>query len=141
MKKIGFALFFALTCFLSTPAWANGYLDTAALLLDESRRSIAWVERRFYDKELIEIAHELAEARVKAGRRMVVHKNADRAHPHLLLTLETIERALFAAKSGDTKRFLRLLRQAREEERTFRELLQQSKMTLPEIERPQRSGK
>lgn len=141
MRKASLALVLALAFSFSSSAWANAYLDTAALLLDETKRSVAWVERRFYDKELIEIAHELAEARVKAGRRMSVHKNADRAHPHLLLTLETIERALFAAKNGDTKRFLRLLRLAREEERTYRELLQQAKMTLPEIEKPQRSGK
>jgi len=139
MKKACLALCLSMAFLFTSSAWANGYLDTAALLLDESKRSVAWIERRFHDKDLVEVAHELAEARVKAGRRMSVHKNAERAHPHLLLTLETIERALFAAKSGDTKRFLRLVRIAREEERTYRELLQQSKMTLPEIERGQRT--
>lgn len=138
MKKAFSALLFSLLLLFTSSAWANGYLDTAALLLDESKRSVSWVERRFHDKELADVAHMLAEARVKAGRRMTVHKNAERAHPHLLLTLETIERALFAAKNGDSRRFLRLLRLAREEERAYRELLQQSKLTLPEIERAPR---
>ena len=139
MKKAVFALFLSMAFLVTSSAWANGYLDTAALLLDESKRSVSWIERRFGDKALAEVAHMLAEARVQAGRRMTVHKNAERAHPHLLLALETIERALFAAKNGDGRRFLRLVRTAREEERTYRELLQQSKMRLPEIERAPRT--
>lgn len=116
-------------------AFADSYLDTAALLLDQSRRNLDWAERRAQDKQHVHVAHLVAEAHVKAGQQIQVAKEADRAHPHLLLTLETAERALFAAKEGELKRFLRLRRQAREEERAFRELLQQAKKTLPELRR------
>lgn len=116
-------------------AWADSYLDTAALLLDQSRRNLDWAERRAQDKQHIHVAHLVAEAHVKAGQQIQVSKEADRAHPHLLLTLETAERALFAAKEGEIKRFLRLRRIAREEERAFRELLQQVKKSLPELRR------
>lgn len=135
MKRAFAFLLISMALLFANIAQAAPYLDAAALLLDESRRSVGWVERRLYDKQLVETAYMLAEARVKAGRLIEVPKQADRAHPHLLLTLETTERAFFAAKHGDNKRFLRLIRQAREEERTYRELLQQSKMTLPEVER------
>lgn len=131
-----FSLMLALTTLFTTSlASASSYLDTAALLLDESRRSMAWVERRLQDKELAKAAHLLAETRIQAGRRLEVPKKMGLAHPHLLLTLEISERALHAAKSGDSRRFLRLRRQAREEERAYRELLQQAKKSLPEIER------
>lgn len=123
---------------LSTWAHAASYLDAAALLLEESRRSVEFFERRTQDRKLAEAVHILAEARVKAGRQLEVMKEADRAHPHLLLALETMERALFAAKGGDTKRFFRLVRQAREEERSFRELLREAKLSLPESERQRR---
>lgn len=133
MKRALALVLLSLSLLVAQIAHAAPYLDVAALLLDESRRGVAWVERRLHDKQLIETAHRLSEARVQAARFIEVPKNADRAHPHLLLTLETTERALFAATSGDMKRFVRLMRQAREEERTYRELLQQSKMTLPEL--------
>lgn len=139
MKRALVLLLISISLLFVNTAQASPYLDAATLLLDQSRRSVAWVERRLYDKQLIETAYMLAEARVKAGRLIEVPKQADRAHPHLLLTLETTERAFFAAKLGDNKRFLRLIRQAREEERTYRELLSQSKLTLPELERSRSS--
>lgn len=135
MKRALALVFVSVSLLVAQIAHAAPYLDVAALLLDDSRRGVSWVERRLHDKQLIETAHRLSEARVQAARLIEVPKNADRAHPHLLLALETTERAFFAATSGDMKRFLRLVRQAREEERTYRELLQQSKMTLPELER------
>lgn len=133
MKRVVAFSSLTFSLLLSTWAYASTYLDTAALLLDQSRRSVEWVERRLSDRQLAKAAHLLAEARVKAGQEIEVPKEADRAHPHLLLALETAERAFFAAKEGDTKRFLRLRRLAREEERTYRELLQQAKQSMPDL--------
>ena len=119
----------------TSPARAGTYLDAAALLLDETRRSSSFVQSHLTDMKLIEIAHQLAEARVKCGRAVVVPKEVDRAHPHLLLALEVSERAIAAALEGEPLRFLRLAVQARDEERTFRALLGEQKFTLPELEK------
>lgn len=135
IRKLVVASVSLFTVVLATWGFASSYLDTAALLLDETRRTIDWMEKHPQDRQLADTAHSLADARVRAGRRIEVVKEAERAHPHLLLALEAAERALFAAKEGDAKRFLRLSRQAREEERTYRELLQQSKLALPELDR------
>jgi hypothetical protein len=116
-------------------AKAGTYLDAAALLLDEARKSSDWVQSHFGDLRLAELAHQLSEARVKAGRTLAVPKELERAHPHLLLTLEICERAMAAAVEHEGPRFLRLAAQARDEERTFRAILGQQKVTVPDLDR------
>jgi hypothetical protein len=125
----------ALVMAWATPARAGTYLDTAALLLDETKRSADWMLTHSSDAKLAEIAHQLSEARVKSGRAVFVPKEVEKAHPHLLLTLEVFERALAAVLEGESERFVRLVLQAREEERTFRAILSLQKLTLPELEK------
>jgi recombinational DNA repair ATPase RecF len=138
MRHVSAALAFVALTFVASLARAGTYLDTAALLLEESRRSADWVESHVLDQKLAAIAHMIAEERVKAGRRIEVPKQVDSAHPHLLLVLEATERAMAAAEDGDPQRFLRMIYQAREEERTYRAILQQMHLTLPELEHPHR---
>jgi hypothetical protein len=135
MKFLSLLLGVALSMTLAASAWAGTYLDTVALLLDESHRSAEWVERHLWDVKLATIAHQLADARVKSGRAILVPHEVEKAHPHLLLSLEALERAMSAAVEGEHQRFLRLLVQAREEERTFRSILSQDKFTVPEFEK------
>jgi hypothetical protein len=119
----------------AAPARAGTYLDTAALLLDESRRSGDFIQSHFPDKQLAIIAHQMAEARVKSGRAVVVPRDVEKAHPHLLLSLEAMERALAAAEEQEGKRFLQLIAQAREEESNYRALLGQQRLSLPNLEK------
>jgi hypothetical protein len=121
--------------FLARVAHAGTYLDTAALLLDESHRSGSFVEAHLGDVQLAAIAHRLAEARVKVGRDVAVPKEVERAHPHLLLALEAAERAMAAAEEGEAKRFMRLMVDVRREEQTFRSILGQQQLTLPDIQK------
>src|SRR5579859_3259557 len=131
MKRwLGF-LFVVSMAMLATPARAGTYLASAALLLDETRRSDEWMQWHYGDTNLAELLHQLSEARVKCGRKLLVPKEADRAHPHLLLALEASERAMAAALEGESKHFLKLVAQVLEEERTFREILRQENQTLP----------
>lgn len=114
------------------------YLRTAAILLDESKRSTDWLLTHEGDVELARVLHDLAEARVKAGRQVLVPKEVDRAHPHLLLTLETVERAFDASTQGDWKRTLKLVLQAREEEQNYRTQITQLGHHLPDVDRVER---
>ena len=77
----------------------------------------------------------MAEGRVKAARKLAVPKDLERAHPHFLLTLEVAERAMAAAEAGELPRFLRLMVEARDEERTFRAVLGQLDATLPALDK------
>jgi hypothetical protein len=104
-------------------------------LLDETRRSDEWMQWHYGDMSLADLLHQMSEARVKCGRKLLVPKEADRAHPHLLLALEASERAMAAALEGESKHFLKLVAQALEEERTFRAILSQDNQTLPELDR------
>jgi hypothetical protein len=117
------------------PAGAGSYLATAAILLDETRRSDDWMNTHYGDMQLADILHQLSEARVKCGRKLLVPKEADRAHPHLLLALEASERAMAAALDGEAKHFLHLLAQALDEERMFRAILSQHYINLPELDK------
>jgi len=135
MKALHFVLSIAVSLTLAASAWAGSYLDTAALLLDESHRSAEWMQTHLWDTKLATINHQLADARVKSGRAILVPREVEKAHPHLLLSLEALERAMAAAAEGEPQRFLRLLVQAREEERTFRSILSQQKFTVPDIEK------
>lgn len=117
------------------PAFAGTYLDAAAILLDESRRAGDFVQARLGDVQLAGLAQKLAEARVRAGREIPVPKEVERAHPHLLLVLEATERAMAAAQDGELKRFFHLILDARREEQTYRVILSQLHMNLPELVR------
>jgi hypothetical protein len=135
MKRWFFLSFVLAMVTLAAPARAGSYLASAALLLDETRRSDEWMSWHYGDMSLADILHQMSEARVKCGRKLLVPKEADRAHPHLLLALEASERAMAAALEGESKHFLKLVAQALEEERTFRAILSQDNQTLPELDR------
>ncbi len=120
---------------VTLPVRAGTYLDSAALLLDQSRRERDLVRPRVTDKDLVELAHEMALARTRYARRMPVPKSVASAHPHLLLVLENSERAYAAALDGDLERFVVHIERARTEDRTFRVLIAKLGYTLPSLPR------
>ncbi len=126
-----------LVCWMGK-AFAGTYLDAAALLLDESRRASEFVQSHLSDVQLAAVAQRLAEARVRASREMAVPPDVDKAHPHLLLALESVERAMAAAREGEAKRFFHLMAQSRQEEENFRSQLSLQHKTLPELQRCER---
>ena len=85
---------------LALPAFAGSYLDRAAVLLGETRRADEFLLAHFNDRELASLTHDLAEARIKTARKMMVPKEVATVHPPLLLSLENAERAAAAAQEG-----------------------------------------
>lgn len=139
MKRVLSTLALFSVVLIATIAHAGTYLDTAALLLSEARRSNEWVMSHLGDRDLAKAAHEGAEARVRAARQISVPKEVVTMHPHLLLALENSERALDAASTGANEKFLSFLRVSRDEEGTFKSLLSQAKLDLPKVAaRPRR---
>lgn len=133
MKRILAILVLAVSALLvALPAWAGSYLDRASLLLDEARREGDLLQPRTNDRELVLVIQALAEARVKAARKMECPAAVAKAHPHLLLVLENSERAAEAAVQGNFKKFMEHLTAARNEDRTFRAVIAQLGYTLPE---------
>jgi hypothetical protein len=117
---------------LSASAWAGTYLNSAALLLIQSSKEGDYLRAHIGDKELSELIHKLASARLEAAKGMLVPKEVVQAHPHLLLVLENYERAADAATRGGAEKFLVYQQRARDEERTFRGVLKQFGYALPE---------
>lgn len=120
-------------CCLAAPsmAWAGSYLNRAALLLTQAGKDADYLRARVTDRELAQVVHKLALARVEAASSMDVPKEVAQAHPHLLLVLENYERAANAARAGQTQRFVVYQQRARDEERTLRGVLKQLGWSLP----------
>lgn len=114
-------------------AWAGTYLNCAALLLSQASREDDFLRARINDKELAELIHKLADARLGAAKSMLVPKEVVQAHPHLLLVLENYERAADAATRGEAEKFLVYEQRARDEDRTFRGVLRQYGYALPDL--------
>jgi hypothetical protein len=106
-------------------ALAGSYLDRIGLLVRQARSEADYLEWRLGDKELAELIHKLATARLAAARDMLIPKEVVQAHPHLLLMLENCERAADAAESGERTRFVTFQRKARDEEQMFRSIMRQ----------------
>jgi hypothetical protein len=113
-------------------AWAGTYLNSASLLLVQASSEGDYLRARINDKELAELIHKLADARLGAAKTMLVPKEVVQAHPHLLLVLENYERAADAATRGEAQKFLVYQQRARDEDRTFRGVLKQFGYALPE---------
>jgi len=120
------------TLLASGAAWAGTYLNSASLLLVQASSEGDYLRARINDKDLAELVHKLADARLNAAKTMLVPKEVVQAHPHLLLVLENYERAADAATRGEAEKFLVYQQHARDEDRTFRGVLKQFGYSLPE---------
>ena len=122
-------------CGLGLPrvAWAGSYLNRAALLVTDAGRDADYLRAHVTDRELAQVIHRLAVARIEAAGNMEIPKEVALAHPHLLLVLENYERAAASAREGQTQRFVIYQIRARDEERTLRGVLKQLGWSLPEV--------
>ena len=106
------------------------------MLINGARRDRMMVRNRRTDRELMLVAHKVAVARVASGRKMKVPKSVYAAHPHLLLVLENCERAYAAALRDDGEKFVEHLMRARNEDLTFRALIEKLGFYLPKSTSP-----
>jgi hypothetical protein len=91
----------------------------------EARSETDYLEYRLDNKELAELVHKLATARLAFARDMLIPKEVTQAHPHLLLMLENCERAADAGEAGERTRFVIYQRRSRDEEQMFRSIMRQ----------------
>jgi hypothetical protein len=119
--------------FVVGSAQAGSYLNRAAMLVIQASRESEYLRGRVNDKDLAELVHQVAAARLEAASRMNVPKEVVQAHPHLLLTLENYERSADAAVEGHNERFLIYQQRARDEEVILRGVLKQLGWALPDF--------
>jgi hypothetical protein len=130
-RRLLFTGVFLSVCALAGTAFAGSYLNRASLLLAQASSEADYLRARVSDRELAELVHKLAVARLGAASAMLVPKEVVQAHPHLLLVLENYERAADAAAQGEAARFLTYQQRARDEDRTLRGILKQLGYFLP----------
>ena len=131
MKVRAWLFVVALFGLVSAPAHAGTYLDRAVLLLKQATEEADYLRARIANRELAEVVHKLAVARLDAARDMPVPSEVTQAHPHLLLVLENYERAANEAAGGRVARFISFQSRARDEEQIFRGILKQLGWPLP----------
>jgi hypothetical protein len=117
----------------ATEAVAGSYLARAAMLVVQASRESQYLRGRVNDKDLAELVHQVAVARLEAASRMNVPKEVVQAHPHLLLCLENYERSADSAVQGHNDRFLVYQQRARDEDGILRGVLKQLGWALPEF--------
>jgi hypothetical protein len=125
----------ALLCTLSFSenALAGSYLSRSAVLLKGAELEAKALRARFFDKELARVTHRLALVRAEVAREMIVPEEVKKAHPHLLLVMESYERVAAAAVRGSQNEALVALARAREEGAIFVAVLKQGGWDLPRV--------
>lgn len=111
------------------------YLAEMAAVLEGARRLLLWTETYVSEPDFARFAHPAAERYVEMAGRLVPPERLVVAHPHMLLVVENVERALNAAALGDTPSFRQRARIVREELVTLESVLKQLKLRLPELPR------
>lgn len=115
----------------AAPAYGGSYLDRASILLSSALDELSYLASRLYDTELAQVLHRVAASRLGAAGEMMVPKEVVLAHPHLLMMLESCERATSAAVEKQAKDFLKFARSARDEDQLFRSVLKQLGWVVP----------
>ena len=110
----------------------RNYLSELALLMEGARRLIAFCESHVDDRELAKFAQPLAERYVEMANHMLPSAKVVVAHPHLLLVVENLERALDAAGAADAATYQKRMRIARDELANLEAVLKQLKLRPPE---------
>lgn len=111
----------------------RSYMIQLGLTLEGVRRLMLWVESHPNDPDLARFAYPLSERYVEMAGHMTPSKKLSTAHPHLLLVVENVERALDAAGRNDMAVFRQRMRTVREELAILDGVLKQLKLKLPEL--------
>jgi hypothetical protein len=137
----GLLLALVLTAFTPTVQAENNarrgrlYITELAIILESARRALLWVETYAGDAELAGFAYPLTEQYVVVASRMTPPARLTAVHPHLVIIVENVERALDAAAEGDMVAFRQRARIVREELVTLDAVLKHLKVRLPELAR------
>jgi hypothetical protein len=108
------------------------YMSELSLVIEGARRLIAFLEAHSDDKDLARFARPLAERYVDLANHMLPSAKLAVAHPHLLLVVENLDRALDAAAAGDAAAQQKRLRIARDELANLEAVLKQLKLRVQE---------
>jgi hypothetical protein len=108
------------------------YLTEVGLVVEGARRLLAYCDQRAGDADFAKFAQPLAERYVELASRMLPSPKATVVHPHLLLVVENLERALDAAASADAATYQKRIRVTRDELSNLEAVLKQLKLRLPE---------
>lgn len=108
------------------------YMTELALVIDGARRLVSYCDAHADERELAKFARPLAERYVELANRMLPSAKLVVAHPHMLLVVENLERALDAAAAGDGHAYQKRLRIARDELANLEAVLKQLKLRVQE---------
>ncbi|HEX5660994.1 MAG TPA: hypothetical protein VFX59_27565 [Polyangiales bacterium] len=110
----------------------RSYMSELSLVVDGARRLISFCEQHAEEKELARFARPLAERYLELANHMLPSAKLAVAHPHLLLVVENLDRALDSAAAGDATTHQKRLRIVRDELANLEAVLKQLKLRVQE---------
>lgn len=110
----------------------RSYMSELSLVIDGARRLASFCEQHAEEKDLARWARPLAERYVELANHMLPSAKLAVAHPHLLLVVENLDRALDSAAAGDAATYQKRLRIARDELANLEAVLKQLKLRVQE---------
>lgn len=110
----------------------RSYMSELALVIDGARRLVTFCEQHGQEKDLARFARPLAERYVELANHMLPSAKLAVAHPHLLLVVENLDRALDSGAAGDAVTQQKRLRIARDELANLEAVLKQLKLRVTE---------
>jgi hypothetical protein len=109
------------------------YLDFAALLLDETRRSLSWVSAHPDQIFAAKCAYQLGDLRISLANKVPVPPAFKGAHLHFVSSLENADAAFDAYALGDKSRAADRASAARTEDSLFVRALEEAHVSLPVV--------
>lgn len=110
------------------------YINQYVLLIDWISRADRWIISNYNDSQLCKLAHKLSKIYLEEANKLIPPEELKPIHPHFLMVMENMERALYYCATEDKKQYLKFRRIVLEEQKIIDELLIQLHITIPTIE-------
>ena len=110
----------------------RAYLTQLSFVLEGARRILLFGEAHAAEPEMARFVYPLSEDYVQLAGKMTPGERLKIVHPHLVIVVENVERAVNAAAHGELQSFRQHVRTIREELATLDAVLKHLKVRLPE---------
>ncbi len=116
----------------AAPRRERVYLTQLSFVLEGARRVLLFGEAHASEPEMARFLYPLSAQYVELASKMTPGERLQLVHPHLLIVVENVERAVNAAAHQHLQAFRQHVRTIREELATLEAVLKHLKVRLPE---------
>lgn len=111
----------------------KSYINMCVLILDNTERSMLWVEKHKEDASLASVALAVAETNIKTLQDISPPKEFIEIHPHLISIVENSANAFESVANGSVAGFYRYKKNIDKERKAMYEVMRELNFVLPAI--------